>query len=280
VAVVAPAGPVPAEPFREGIEILSSRYKVVHGERAPQVYAPLPYLAGDDASRADALNRALADPSVEAVFFARGGYGCARMVQALDGDALVRRPIPLVGFSDVTVLHAWAAGLDLPSVHGPTVTQLRKLPPDHLEALFALLEQGRAPTLEGLSTVTGGQGRGPLWGGNITIISHLCGTPLMPDLTGRVLLLEEVHEVPYRVDRALTQLRQAGALDRIAAVLVGDIVGGDDPRVDHEVVLRDRLGDLGVPVLTGLPVGHGERNLALPLGWTVDVDGDRGTVRF
>ena len=280
VAVVAPAGPVPAEPFRLGLEILASRYRVVHGQRAPEPYAPLPYLAGDDASRAATLNLALNDPEVEAVFFARGGYGCARMVEALDGAALARRPIPLIGFSDITVLHAWAAGLGLPSVHGPVVTQLARLPGEHLEALFNLLELGAAPTLSGLTSLRAGHARGPLWGGNLTVISHLCGTPAMPDLTGRVLLLEEINEAPYRVDRMLTQLRQAGALDQVAALLVGDMLGGEDPRVEHEAVLRDRLGDLGVPVLTGLPVGHGERNVALPLGWMVEVDGDGGAVRF
>lgn len=280
VAVVAPAGPAPAEPFRQGMEILSARYRVVHGGIAPEPWDDLPYLAGDDASRASALNLALRDAEVEAIFFARGGYGSTRILQALDGGALVSRPIPLVGFSDITALHAWAACLGIPTIHGPVVTQLSRLPREQVEGMFRLLEGGRAPRLDGLEPLVGGRAQGTLWGGNLTVISHLCGTPYLPDLTGQVLLLEEVNEAPYRLDRMLTQLRQTGALQKVAAVLVGDLTGCHDPRmVSCRPVLEDCLGDLGIPVLLGVPVGHGDQNLALPLGWTAEVDGDAGEVR-
>ena len=280
--MVAPAGPVPSEPFRLGLEILASRYRVVHGQRPPQPDNALPYLAGDDASRAAALNRAMADPEVEAIFFARGGYGCARILAALDAAALTGRsqPIPMVGFSDITALHAWAAGLGVCSVHGPVVTQLHRLPEEQLVSLWRLLELGEAPMLEGLDPLVGGRARGSLWGGNLTVMSHLCGTPHLPDLRGKVLLLEETNEVPYRVDRMLTQLGQAGILEGAAAVVVGDLLGGEDPRVAHRAVLEDRLGGLNMPVLLGAPVGHGDRNLALPLGWTAEVDGEAGTVKI
>lgn len=281
VAVVAPAGPVPAADFAAGIKLLSGRYDIVLGAQAPGADATLPYLAASDDERAGALNRALRDERVEAIFFARGGYGCTRILENLDGETLARRRLPMVGFSDITAIHAWAANLGVPTVHGPTVTQLHKLPGQDIAALFQLLEGGGAPALSGLDSLAGGRASGPLWGGNLTVLSHLCGTPNMPDLTGKVLLLEDVNEATYRVDRALTHLRQAGALGAVAAVLVGDLTGCEDPRMESpRGMLEDRLGDLGVPVLLGVPVGHGERNLALPLGWTAEVDGGRGELGF
>jgi muramoyltetrapeptide carboxypeptidase len=170
----------------------------------------------------------------------------------------------------------------VPSIHGPVVTQLPRLPAEHVEALFSLLEGRGAPRLRGLRPLCGGAAGGTLFGGNLTVLSHLCGTPLMPDLEGRILLLEDVNEAPYRIDRMLTQLRLAGLLQRAAGVVVGDCVPGGDPAAGQavEVVLRDRLGDLGLPVVLGAPVGHGSRNLALPLGVPARLDADRGTLQF
>ena len=119
---------------------------------------------------------------------------------------------------------------------------------------------------------------GPLFGGNLTLLSHLCGTALMPPLEGAVLLLEEVGEAPYRIDRKLTHLAQAGVFARVSGVLVGDLVGCDDARQDAASVVRERLGRLGLPVLTGAPVGHGARNRALPIGAPVRLDADAGTL--
>ena len=118
--------------------------------------------------------------------------------------------------------------------------------------------------------------------GNLTIISHLCGTPHLPDLRGRILLLEEVNEAPYRIDRMLTQLRLAGVLQGVAGIVVGDCAPGGDPlaRRAVRVVLQDRLGDLDLPVVLGAPVGHGSRNLALPLGVPAVLDADQGTLIF
>ncbi len=280
VAVVAPAGPAPAEPFQAGLKLLSSRYRIIRGAERPGADPALPYLAGSDQQRSEALNLALNEDRVEAIFFARGGYGCSRILDRLDGDALVRRRIPMVGFSDITALHAWASCLGVPSVHGPVVTQLPRLPAAQVEDLFRLLEGGDAPQLKGLEALAGGHAEGTLWGGNLMVISHLCGTPHLPDLSGRVLLLEEVNEAPYRIDRMLTQLGQAGVLEMVSAVVVGDLTGCEDPRLEIRTMLADRLGGLGKPVLLGAPVGHGDRNQALPLGWKVKVDGSAGSITY
>src|SRR3990170_3842307 len=126
VAVPAPAGPVPVEPFRAGLGILESRYKVVYDEG---IFARTGFFAGDDRRRADELNRYVAAPDVRAILCARGGYGTMRILDQLDGDALRRDPKPLVGFSDITALLAWAAAAaQVRPVHGPVVTQLGHLP--------------------------------------------------------------------------------------------------------------------------------------------------------
>jgi muramoyltetrapeptide carboxypeptidase len=286
VAIVAPAGPVPREPFAAGAAILGARYQLVHDER---IFARSGFLAGDDDARAAELSRALGDPTIAAVICARGGWGILRILERLDAAAFARAPKPIVGFSDVTALHAWAARADVASLHGPVVTQLGLLPAEDAAALFALLESPAPPppltglrALAGNSAGRGGQGR--LLGGNLEVLTRLCGTPFaLPTAEPFVLLIEEVGERPYRIDRQLTQLRLAGALSNLAGVVVGDLVGcaeKDGSPPDAEAVIVERLGTLGVPILAGAPVGHGKRNRALPHGSSVRLDAAAGTVEF
>jgi len=286
VAVVAPAGPVDPEAYRRGLALLEQRYRVLRALDPEEPRHPaLPYLMGEDRHRAERLNQALRDPRVEAVFCARGGYGTMRILDHIDGEALARRRIPVVGFSDCTALHLYAFRLGVPSVHGPVVTQLARLPDEDRRALFDVLT-GIPPRLAGLERLAGGRARGRLVGGNLTLLSHLAGTRHLPDLQGVVLLLEEVNEAPYRIDRALTQLALAGALEQAAGVLVGRLEGCDAPQgvppapVRAADVIAERLGGLGVPVVAGAPVGHGGRNRALPLGLEVELDADAGTLCF
>jgi len=278
---VAPAGPVPRDAFAAGAAILAGRYSLVHDER---IFTRAGYLAGDDDARAAELAAALADPEVEAIFCARGGYGLMRILDRLDAAALARAPKLIVGFSDVTALHAWAARAGVASLHGPVVTQLGRVPAEDAAALFALCESPAPPApLGGLRALHGGRGEGPLVGGNLEMISRLVGTPYALPLDGAVLFLEDVGERPYRIDRQLTQLRLAGALDRLAGVVLGDFVGcveKDGTGPDAEAVLAERLGARGIPVLAGAPIGHGERNRALPHGARARVDAAAGTLEF
>ena len=286
VAIVAPSGPPDAALYRAGREILGRRYRVAReidpdGPRHPR----LPYLADSDEARAAAMNAALADPEIEAILCARGGYGAMRILGRLDDEALRQRRPPIVGLSDITALHLWAAGLGVPTVHGPVLTQLAVLPAGDVQTLFDLLE-GTLPAVDGLHGLCPGLARGRLLGGNLSLLAHLAGTPFLPDLEGCLLLLEEVNEAPYRIDRLLTQLALAGVLDRVAGVLVGNLLGCDAPQgVPPEPltaleVIAERLVPLGVPVAAGAPVGHGTRNVALPLGIVAELDADAGTLRF
>jgi muramoyltetrapeptide carboxypeptidase len=276
VRVVAPAGPFDAAAFAGGLEVLRDRLGLLPRFRE-DVAARERYLAGTDARRASEWREAVADPEARAIFCARGGYGSMRILPAVDPRPLLERPRLVVGFSDVTALHAALNRAGLATLHGPVVTQLGRLPDEPLAHLRALLF-GEAPRparggepapgagLAGDETIRAGRATGPLLGGTLTLLSHLAGTPYLPAFDGAILFLEDVGEKPYRLDRYLTQLRLAGALDRIAGVAVGQLSGCDEGEVRGLDVVRDAVRDLGVPAIAGLPAGHDDRNFALPLG--------------
>lgn len=284
IAVPATAGPVPLERFHAGLAILKSRYRVVYDER---LFAVKGYLAGDDRRRAEELNRYLADPQIRGIVCARGGYGTMRILPALDAAALRDDPKVVVGFSDLTALLAFGAvAAGVRGVHGPTVTHLAELPAEDAAWLFRVLEDpsplGPLPGgLQPIGAAATGSVSGPLVGGNLEVFSRLLGTPWQPPLDGAVFLVEDIGERPYRIDRTLTQLRLAGALDGVAAVVVGDLTrcdeaDGSSPR-GLEVV-GERLATFGLPGLAGLSIGHGARNAAVPFGARCTVDFDEGRV--
>jgi muramoyltetrapeptide carboxypeptidase len=272
VAVVAPASPVPRVDFDAGAAILGARYQLVHDER---LFARRGFLAGDDDARLGELQRALDDPSLAAIFCARGGYGILRILQRLDGTRFQAAPRPIIGFSDVTALHAWAARLGVGAIHGPVVTQLGKVPAEDVAALWPLLESPEPPNpVENLHTLVGGSAEGRLAGGNLEMISRLVGTPWAIDFDDTILLLEEIGERPYRIDRALTQLIAGGALAGVRGAVVGSLTDCGKPEDDPgaAAVVAERLTSLGIPVVTGAPIGHGPRNRPVPIGARARID--------
>jgi len=279
--VPAPSGPVPREAFCAGLRILEARYRVVYDAG---LFRRAGYLAGDDRRRAAELNRYLGDPAVRGIVCARGGYGLLRILPALDAAALRARPKVIVGFSDVTALLAWARTRGgVRGVHGPVVTQLGSLRRADHRRLFALLEGAALPRpyVTGLRPLCRGRARGRLVGGNLEVLSRLVGTGYLPSLRGAILFLEEVGERPYRLDRTLTQLLLCGVLAGVRAVVVGDLVACAEPvgtGPSAAAVVAERLGRLGIPLCLGLPVGHGRRNLALPVGARAVLDADAGTL--
>jgi muramoyltetrapeptide carboxypeptidase len=265
VAIVAPAGPVPRARFSAGAEILAARYQLVHDER---IFASSGFLAGDDAARRDELQRALGDPTIDAVLCARGGYGAMRILDGLDAAPFARAPKPIVGFSDITALHAWALRAGVAAIHAPVVTHLGVVPRQDAESLFALLESPEPPPpVTGLRSLVDGRAEGRLIGGNLELVTRLVGTPWALDLRDAVLLLEETGERPYRID----------------GVVLGEFLGcaeKDGSAPDAEAVVLERLGRLGVPIVAGVPVGHGGRNRALPIGTRVRLDATAGTLEL
>jgi muramoyltetrapeptide carboxypeptidase LdcA involved in peptidoglycan recycling len=239
------------------------------------------YLAGDDETRAAAVMAALSDASLRAVFCARGGYGSTRLLERLDPAALSRDPKPLVGFSDVTALLSWAerrAGVI--AVHGPVLTQLGRLDAPSHQALHALLtgalEPGR-PLLEGLTPLRGGRCEGVLRGGNLTLLGALAGTPDAVPLDGTVLFVEDTNEPVYRLDRLFTQLRAQPGWGALAGLVVGDMGVAEDNGALARL-LADVAAHAPCPVVCGAAVGHGTRNLALPVGARVTLDAAAGVL--
>jgi len=276
---VAPSSPFQAEELKRGLALLSERYQMSH---APSLFERHGFLAGTDGRRLAELQAAIDDPNVDAIMAARGGYGATRLLDALELAPLQQHPKLLVGFSDITALHAVWARAGVGSIHGPMVAAVGRGTEQQLLRLIDAIEGRFVRELPGLRTLVRGHARGPLLGGNLAVLSALVGTPFMPDLRGAVLLLEDIGERPYRIDRMLTSLRQSGAFDGVAGILLGAFTnaepGSDGVTVDD--VLLDRLGSLGVPVLAGAPIGHVDENEPVPLGTIASLDGPGAVMRF
>jgi muramoyltetrapeptide carboxypeptidase len=274
VRIIAPGSGFEPARFEAGLEVLRGRLGLRPRFRA-DITAREGYLAGDDARRLAEWNEAVADPEARAIFCARGGYGAMRLLPGLDPAPLLAAPKLLVGFSDVTALHARLNAAGLATLHGPVVTQLGRAPAEALDQLAALLfgpgagDGAAGRGLTGTGTIRPGRVTGPLLGGSLTLLAHLCGTPWLPSFRGAILFLEDVGESPYKLDRYLTQLRLSGALDGVAGVAVGQLTGcdgGEGGDGEAAATVRRLVAALGVPAIEGLPAGHEDRNLAFPLG--------------
>jgi muramoyltetrapeptide carboxypeptidase len=277
VAVVAPAGPAPEELLRRGVRLLESwGLDVSLGEHVLARDARLGYLAGPDADRAADLHRAWADPAIEAVFCARGGYGCLRLLDLLDRHALAAPdPAPLlVGSSDATALHA-AVGTrtGAPTLFAPMIATEALLDDavaaEHLRRM--LFAPQRVHSLgRGHDPLVPGEARGVLAGGNLSLLD-----PSAPPPDGAIVLLEDVTEEPYRLDHLLTRLLRSGWFTGVAGIALGSWTGCG-PLSQVRAVLADRLGGLGVPVAWELGFGHCPEALSVPLGVPATVDADGG----
>jgi muramoyltetrapeptide carboxypeptidase len=275
VRVIAPSSPFDVRDFELGLARLSARYDVSHD---PSITEQRGYLAGDDVRRLRELREAIEDPRLDGIIAARGGYGATRLLAQLDPAQVRARPKLLVGFSDITALHALWARARVGSLHGGMVATLGRSPDKLAQRYLDALEGRGATEISGLQSIARGRAEGVLLGGNLTVLCALLGTPHFPSLHDAVLFLEDIGEKPYRIDRMLTSLRHSGALRGVRAIALGAFEkaepNADGVRVDD--VLAERLRDLGVPVVAGLPCGHVDDNVELPLGTRVVVDADAG----
>jgi len=283
VGVIAPAGPCAPECVAL-VEPLFARFGL-HARLYPGCHARHPehdFLAGDDATRLADLHAAFADTDIAAVFCLRGGWGSARLLDSIDTALLRANPKPLVGFSDITALHALLMREGLVGLHAPMPGSNLVLAgnEDDAQALFELLMQPLlaghrfAPALAAGAWHVAGQASGRLVGGNLAIVASLLGTPWAWPMGDAIVFLEDVCEAPYRVDRLLTQLRHAGVLHGARGFLLGSFSGD----ADAAAVLREHLAGLGKPALAGWPAGHARPNRALPLGAAVTLDAGAGCV--
>ena len=284
VGVAAPSSPFDPEAFKRGtrfLEGLGFRVRCLPGllDRRKG------FLAGEDFERGDELRILFEDRDVRAIFAARGGYGAQRILDRLDPAVIRRNPKIFVGYSDLTCLLSFFLDVcNLVCLHGPLVTEMGTLPARsrrHLQRCLTRAEPLGTVPLRNPRWIRKGRARAPLVGGNLSVISATIGTPWAMQTEGRILFIEDRGEKPYKVDRMLVQLRQSGKLASIAGLLLGDILGEADSvhplrdRKAMEEVLHENTRDLGVPVVSGLPVGHGKENLALPLGVLAEINGAR-----
>lgn len=283
VALVAPAGPLP-----EGaVDCAVERVRAWGWEPLPGSFCRgrRGYLSGADEERAADLDAALRDPDNDAVWCLRGGYGTMRILGRVDWEPLVRRPRPLIGFSDNTALHLALRRRGVVSFHGPhpATPEVSEFSREGLLRVVARPEPaGVLPFPAGgaqrAETVAAGVAEGPLVGGNLALLAALAGTPWALAAEGAVLFLEDVGEPAYRVDRMLSQLLLSGALEGVAGVAVGafsEAPEGDAPAVE---VIAERLEGLGVPIAAGFPFGHVDDNWTLPLGVRARLDAGAGTL--
>ncbi|GAB3984835.1 LD-carboxypeptidase [Spirosoma terrae] len=273
VGVVAPASWFPYEEVLDGLRILRDEWQlnVIEGDSLHAVDGPF---AGSDTLRRNDLQRLFDDPSVKAVFAARGGYGCYRIVDQLDLSRVRQNPKWLVGFSDVTVLLSLFYKHGLQSLHGLMPRQFGN--PERAESLETLRRWlfGELPdsySVTGHPLNRAGRAEGPLVGGNLTILVNSLDTPTDIDLTDTILFIEDIDETLFSLDRMMTQLRRAGRLEKLAGLVVGQFT---DMRVSSSLpfgkdayqLIADAVSSYNYPVLFDFPAGHVDVNLALPIG--------------
>ena len=274
ISLVAPAGPLgdDGELERAVQNVRALGWDPVVGLH---VRERLDYLAGTDAQRSTDLNRALGDPDIDGIWCVRGGYGVLRLLEMVDFEALRRTPKAVIGFSDITALHA-AIGTKagVISYHGPTARGV--LSAFSKASLKDALTCGidSAGAMGRAEVLVGGAARGRLAGGNLAVLMALAGTSFFPDLERSILFLEDVNEPVYRIDRMLRHLRLTGALSGVAGLLFGAFTergDGDDP-APLARVLRETAEAIGVPCVAGAPIGHIDEQWTLPIGAVAELN--------
>lgn len=291
ISVVMPASAPDPEAFAKAIEHLVKQgyqvktYRDFQGDNLGNSHS---YLAGNDSDRADELNSAFADNETQLVLAARGGYGVARMLDLVDFSLLANNPKTVCGYSDITAMHAAIQKkCGLVSILGPNlidglgsdsseVNQERKATIELLGGLEAGSSLIGSHSADKFKPISRGKASGRLVGGNLAVLISLLGTQYEPDWNDAILFLEEISESPYRIDRMLTHLRQAGVLDQVAGIILGYFTDCQACKADAELtnLLQEMFSDCGVPVLAGFPSGHEHPNYPLPMGAKVGIDTD------
>ena len=297
IALVAPAGPLLE---RDDITRAAALCRALDYEPvvAPHADGHYGYFAGTDEDRLADLNAALRDPAIDAVWCIRGGYGVTRILEGVDFEALRRRPRAIIGYSDITALLAGVTRCaGLVAFHAPTArAEMPAFSRRHFSKV--LCEAAPAGVLEPLPvpsnvlmpqqhrvvTICGGVAEGPLAGGNLTLLQCLIGTPCFPDLDDAILVLEDVNEDLYRIDRMLAHLRMVGALARLKGIAIGRFTGlkrhMNDGALGVDEVLAHFCRPLGIPVAYGLPFGHIDDQWTLPLGVRARFDAAAGSLEL
>lgn len=280
VGVVAPASPFRRRVLGQGLKILQGMGYGI--KLADGLFEANDYLAGSDAHRASQLHTMFLDEGVDAVMCARGGFGSLRILSHLDWGCLRSHPKPFIGFSDITAIHqAFLIKAGLASFHGPVVCSLPSSDRQTQLSFHRAVTSEERISLKVAKprAISSGRAQGILTGGNLTTLCHLVGTPFAADYSGTILFLEDTGEAAYRIDRMLAHMKLAGCFDGVKGVVLGAFRGGVRAAVVDRLVCQLFAGRK-MPILGGLAVGHGRRNLTLPVGIPVELDADSGKLTF
>ena len=282
MAIVAPASNFPLTPVKKSLIIkagVSLGYQIVWGKHVQDCTG---FLAGSDADRAEDIMHAFADKDIEIIMAIRGGYGCARLLNKLDWKFIKNHPKIFVGFSDTTAFqNALLAKAKLPSITGFLAGYWTKQLSAQLKDNLSSVLKGNGVVLKNLTALTSGQAKGVLVGGCLSVFIGLLGTPYMPKLKNKILLLEDVGEAPYKIDRMLTHLENAGVFDLVNGVVVWDFYrcsSCEDNKDEVNQVLNEHFGHLKIPVVSGVFYSHGPEKIVLPFGTKTIVDANEGIV--
>ena len=287
VGVVAPGSVVDPDAVRSGAAVLEQMGLRVRLGRS--LLARHGIFAGDDRARAADFAAMLADDEVRAVHFARGGWGTSRFLETIGWRSLRARPKLLIGYSDLTALFAPALDRSgIASVYGPHVTEIGREAAWDRPSLERAYFRPREPLVLAFparDVLAPGRASGRSAGGCLTLLAHLAGTSFAPRLRGRILILEEIAEPLYRIDRMMTQLRLAGMLDGVRGALIGGLTdcgpsGGPRSASPAARLVASFFEERGVPVVSGLPFGHVDGKISVPIGFRVQLDTKRGRAVF
>ena len=280
IGLIGPAGPWQDEPFRKGIQVLSELgFQVTFPRNLLQEQG---YLAGSDQHRYKTLSEMWRNPDVKGVIAVRGGYGSLRILPGIDYDLIREYPKILVGFSDITaLLTAVYKKTGLITFHGPMIGTLNFSDRESIQNLFTTLscENPNPIKPSGLEILKPGKARGTLLGGNLTTLNHLVSTPYEMSWQDSILFIEDVGEAPYRIDRMLTHLKLAGRFQSLSGLILGTFIDcGSQEEIWKRVL--EIFQDSDFPIWANFPVGHGNQNMTLPIGASVDMDSSSGRLGF
>ncbi len=272
------AGPFQAEPYQQGITILRDHgFKV----KTLQTAKPSRYLAGSDEERLAIFHELWKDEEIAGILAIRGGYGTIRLLDGLDFELIRNYPKPLIGFSDISgFANVITNQTGLTTFHGPNLTTLCQCDKDSIYSFFHTLTRMVPFEIKGnIEIVRSGNGKGRLAGGNLSTLNHLLGTPYEPDFSEKILILEDINEAPYAVDRLFYQLYLAGKLKNLAGLILGDF-GQCGVIEDIWQMTLDLLHDSNYPIWGNFPVGHGEQNMIWAIGGMAQMDSGNGVLTF
>jgi muramoyltetrapeptide carboxypeptidase len=283
IGLVTPAGPVhDQDKVRAGTNILEEADFLV---KLPVDLEKEEYLAGSDEARARQLTEVWNDPEIKGILAMRGGYGAMRLLPYLDPAGFAKNPKILAGFSDITILlNEIQRRTGLVTYHTPVLTTLARSDAASRRSFLEMLTgPAKAIAPPDLQILTGGSATGHLIGGNLASLSHLLGTPYEPIWRNGILFIEDVGEAPYQIDRMLTQLQASGRLGQLSGLILGTFSEGDEHEKEWSELIWARAQELTggqIPLWGNFPVGHGQRNLTMPVGMTAIMDSEKRVLEF